>query len=111
MNASELRLVTKYQANRVLKLILEVHPYYEGDQFATLLLMLTNHLYDKNMERLRRYRRNYFRKADTVATLALAGDIDSLLEYIYPPEEESTYRHAVRQVKTRLEALRELMES
>ena len=74
--------------------------------------MLTNHLYDKNMERLRRYRRNYFRKAHTLATLALAGDIDSLLDYIYTPEQNSSnYRHVVQPVKTRLEALRELMES
>lgn len=89
---------------------MEVHPYYKGDQFATLLLMLTNHMYDKNLERLRRYRRNYFRKTDTLATLALVEEIESVLERLYPPRKKSSYRH-VHPVKLRLEALRDLMES
>jgi len=72
--------------------------------------MLTNHLYDKNMARIRRYRRTYFRKADTVATLTLAEEIESVLDQLYPPRKKSS-RRRVHPVKMRLEALRELMES
>ena len=110
VSASRLGIVADAQAHRVLKLILEVSPYYKGGNFATLLLMLTNHLYDKNMARLRRYRRTYFRKADTVATLTLAEEIESVLVQLYPPRKKSSRRH-VHPVKMRLEALRELMES
>lgn len=92
----------------MLKLITEVLPYYEGDQFATILLMLADHLYDKNIDRLRRYRKRSFRKADTVVTLSLVKEIESVLVRIYPSGTKLDNR-LVNPIRERLEDLRELM--
>jgi hypothetical protein len=93
----------------MLTLIEDVHPFYESDQFATLLLMLTEDLFMR-IERQPPSRPVRLYKTNTQYTLDAVEKMKSLLDRLYPPGEETSYR-MVHPVKMRLEALRELMES
>jgi hypothetical protein len=82
---------------------MEVHPYYEGDQFATLLLMLADRLLNRKVERLQQTPAN--RKRDAPAMSALVDEFESVLISLYPPGD----RH-IHPVKRRLEALGDLIK-